>query len=64
MPMTSFSVRLVHKYSGMFVVFYVDVCGIQTYSIMAGSLVSRMWSVRIHGIDMSMGNCGRNKDTR
>lgn len=26
------------------------------YSIIEGSLVSRMWSVRIHGIDISIGN--------
>lgn len=26
------------------------------YSIMEASLVSRMWSVRIHGMDISMGN--------
>ena len=30
--------------------------GVVSYSIMEGSLVSRMWSVRIHGIDISMGN--------
>lgn len=30
--------------------------GVMSYSIMEGSLVSRMWSVRIHGIDISMGN--------
>ena len=30
-----------------------------TYSIMDGSLVSKMWSVNIHGIDISIGNCIR-----
>ena len=29
---------------------------IDSYSIMEGSLVSRIWSVRIHGMDISMGN--------
>ena len=28
-----------------------------TYSIMDGSFVLKIWSVRIHGIDISMGNC-------
>lgn len=32
-----------------------------TYSIIEGSFVSKMWSVRIHGRDMSMGNYS-NKD--
>lgn len=27
-----------------------------SYSIMEGSLVSKIWSVRIHGMDISMGN--------
>lgn len=29
---------------------------ISSYSIMEGSLVSKMWSVRIQGMDISMGN--------
>ena len=29
------------------------------HSIMDGSLVSRMWSVSTHGMDISMGNCHR-----
>jgi hypothetical protein len=30
---------------------------VYTYSIMDGSFVLKIWSVRIHGIDISMGNC-------
>jgi hypothetical protein len=33
-----------------------DNCNL-TYSIMDGSFVLRIWSVRIQGIDISMGNC-------
>ena len=31
-----------------------------TYSIMDGSFVLKMWSVRIHGIDISIGNWNEN----